>query len=188
MKNENEMNIVKIETYVSSINKSLISIKNANRKFFEILQDAYLELTTDEYDELVTRIDLSESTVRKMRAVFKNKTIRKNMKVLPLSWGTLYQLSLMEEKDLQQSIKNKVVTIKTTAKEAREVCEQYKELESNKDASNEDEFVPRTTYKFEIIVDESMTEEYVMKKVQRVLGQNCSINTLFDDEEMAEAA
>jgi len=181
-----EMNIVKIETYVTSINKSLISIKNANGRFFNVLKDAYTELTMEEFDEVVKRIELSESTVRKMTKVFKNKTIRKNMKALPLSWGTLYQLSLMDEQDLQESIENNDTTVKTTTKQANELREQYKAPESGTDTDNENDIENTTTYKFEIVVNKSMTEEDVINKVKRVLGQNCSINTLFDDlEEVA---
>ena len=55
-----------------------------------------------------------------MKKIVKKDVICKQLEKLPISWGTLHTISLMDENDIQSAIDNVTFTPKTTKKEVEE--------------------------------------------------------------------
>jgi len=134
--------VVDVDVYVKTTNEIIGSVKKYNKKLFDQVKQSYQDL----YDEKDTKpwrkykleVELDESTIRKIVKIVKNDTIMKFYDQLPGSWGTLYDLTTMEESDLLESIKKGLIKPTSTKKQVKEVRDQYRGKESDSDDSSKD--------------------------------------------------
>jgi len=148
MSKEVENKNVMVQDYINSTNELVGSIKKYNKQLFDIVKQSYESL----YDDSVKMshdnnkgwrrykddVELDESTIRKIVKIVKNDTIMKFYDQLPGSWGTLYDLTTMEESDLLESIKKGLIKPTSTKKQVKEVRDQYRGKESDSDDSSKD--------------------------------------------------
>ena len=120
--------LLDIESYILEINTAIQSAKKANLKIFELLLDARNTLSTNEYDKLKTKIDLSKSTLQKFEKIFSNRVIMNNIEQLPFSWSVLLEMTRVEDDELQKLIDDKTFNAKTTKKEVANVLKSSKEV------------------------------------------------------------
>ena len=138
IKRENKMPVT-IDTYILDINTAIQSAKKANLKIFELLLDARNTLSTNEYNELKTKIDLSKSTLQKFEKIFSNRVIMNNIEQLPFSWSVLLEMTRVEDDELQKLIDDKTFNAKTTKKEVANI------LKSPKNVTDPDSVAEDTT-------------------------------------------
>lgn len=140
--------VVDVDVYVKTTNEIIGSVKKYNKKLFDIVKQSYESL----YDDSVKMshdnnkgwrrykddVELDESTIRKIVKIVKNDTIMRFYDQLPGSWGTLYDLTTMEESDLRESIESGLITPTSTKKEVKKIRDQYRGKESDSDDSSKD--------------------------------------------------
>ena len=131
--------LLDIESYTLEINTAIQSAKKANLKIFELLLEARNTLSTNEYVELKTKINLSKSTLQKFEKIFSNQVIMNNIEQLPFSWSVLLEMTRLEDDELQKLIDDKTFNAKTTKKEVANV------LTSPKDVTDPDSVAEDTT-------------------------------------------
>jgi len=134
--------VVDVDVYVKTTNEIIGSVKKYNKKLFDQVKQSYQDL----YDEKDTKpwrkykleVELDESTIRKIVKIVKNDTIMKFYDQLPGSWGTLYDLTTMEESDLLESIESGDITSTSTKKQVKEVRDRYRGKESDSGETSKD--------------------------------------------------
>jgi len=134
--------VVDVDVYVKTTNEIIGSVKKYNKKLFDQVKQSYQDLYDEKKKEswilYKMRVQLDESTIRKIVKIVKNDTIMKFYDQLPGSWGTLYDLTTMEESDLLESIKKGLIKPTSTKKQVKEVRDQYRGKESDSDDSSKD--------------------------------------------------
>ena len=134
--------VVDVDVYVNTTNEIIGSVKKYNKKLFDQVKQSYQDLYDEKKKEswilYKMRVQLDESTIRKIVKIVKNDTIMKFYDQLPGSWGTLYDLTTMEESDLLESIEKELIKPTSTKKQVKEVRDQYRGKESDSDDSSKD--------------------------------------------------
>jgi len=108
---------VRVASNVSATNQVLGEVRNSRKKLFEVVKDAYAELSTKEFKEYRDLVDLDPSTFNKVVKVIENDTISKFMDQLPISWGSLYALTSMDATDLVNAIEDGSINRRSTLKD-----------------------------------------------------------------------
>ena len=112
---------VRVASNVSATNQVLGEVRNSRRKLFEVVKDAFVELTTKEFKEYRVLVDLDPSTINKIVKIIENDTISKFMDDLPVSWGSLYALTSVDKSDLVSAIEDGKINRRSTLAEIREL-------------------------------------------------------------------
>ena len=129
-------------TIISDINEAILIVKKSQGTVFTLLKNAYLTLQTVDYGKVKERIDLHTSSINKMEQIFKNEFVMGNLEKLPISWGTLSELALMDGDVLLAKIASSEINKKTTKDEASKIRKASEELAK---AENEDKVEAATT-------------------------------------------
>jgi hypothetical protein len=108
---------VRIGSNVSATNQVLGEVRGNHKQLFEVVKDAYTELSTKEFKEYRSQVDLDVSTFNKIVKIIENDTISKFMDRLPISWGSLYALTSMDATDLVNAIEDGSINARTTLKD-----------------------------------------------------------------------
>lgn len=66
--------------------------------------DAHSVLSAGEYKQLRRAINVDKSSIHKVEKIFVNEVVMKHLAVLPASWGTLHELSLIDKSFLQEFV------------------------------------------------------------------------------------
>ena len=134
--------VVDVDVYVKTTNEIIGSVKKYNKKLFDQVKQSYQDLYDEKKKEswilYKMRVQLDESTIRKIVKIVKNDTIMKFYDQLPGSWGTLYDLTTMEESDLLESIESGDITSTSTKKQVKEVRDRYRGKESDSGETSKD--------------------------------------------------
>ena len=112
---------VRVGTNVNATNKVLGEVRSSRKKLFEVVKDAFVELTTKEFKEYRVLVDLDPSTINKIVKIIENDTITKFMDDLPGSWGSLYALTSMDQGDLVSAIEDGKINRRSTLAEIGEL-------------------------------------------------------------------
>ena len=112
---------VRVASNVSATNQVLGEVRNSRKKLFEVVKDAYAELSTKEFKEYRDLVDLDPSTFNKVVKVIENDTISKFMDQLPISWGSLYALTSIDKSDLVSAIEDGKIHRRSTLADIREL-------------------------------------------------------------------
>jgi hypothetical protein len=139
VKSEKEVDVYE---YVKTTNEIIGSVKKYNKKLFDQVKQSYQDLYDEKKKEswilYKMKVQLDESTIRKIVKIVKNDTIMKFYDQLPGSWGTLYDLTTMEESHLLESIESGDITPTSTKKEVKGVRDRYRGKESDSDDTPKD--------------------------------------------------
>ena len=92
--------------FITEINQSVNGIKKHHRRIFDLMLEAQTELSGDEYFQLRKKINVDRSSINKIEKITSNRVVMNNLSILPVSWSSLHQLSLIEQNWLNQFIKN----------------------------------------------------------------------------------
>jgi len=142
-------NELTIKDHAESINAAIAQSKKANISIFEELKFAHDELKNPEYKKLRSLVNLEKNTLSKMEKIFEKELIMGNLKKLPFSWGTLYEMSFIDDVALKNAIDDKYINLSTTRKEVSE----YRKSLNPAIGSNKEEEEPAA------VVNNSETEE-----------------------------
>jgi hypothetical protein len=125
---------VRITSNVIATNQVLGEVRGNHKKLFEVVKDAFTELSTPEFKEYRSQVDLDPSTINKIVKIIENDTISKFMDRLPISWGSLYALTSMDATDLVNAIEDGSINARTTLKEINGLKGKQSSSGSNKSA------------------------------------------------------
>lgn len=103
--------------YKKKINEQLGLIQKSMVDIGRILNDAQKNLKNKEYRELENDIVLGKRTIQKLKRVAADMRIEKHKDKLPVSWGTLYELTKLDDKTFNEGVKKGVINCKTQRKE-----------------------------------------------------------------------
>jgi len=142
-------NELTIKDHAESINAAIAQSKKANISIFEELKFAHDELKNPEYKKLRSLVNLEKNTLSKMEKIFEKELIMGNLKKLPFSWGTLYEMTFIDDVVLKNAIDDKYINLSTTRKEVSE----YRKSLNPAIGSNKEEEEPAA------VVNNSETEE-----------------------------
>ena len=95
MKNSNHSN--EVMKYAARINRAVNAQKSSTKRIFELLMDAHSSLSPVEYQQLKRAINVDKSSIHKVEKIFANEVVMEHLSVLPVSWGTLHELSLIDK-------------------------------------------------------------------------------------------
>ena len=109
------------EIYVTKINVIIEEAVKANEKIFPIFVEAFQELDKKNFEDFYKQVNYEKSSKFKMRKICKNPTIIKNLEILPKGWGTLYEMSKIDESTLVELISDGTISSTTTSKEIVEI-------------------------------------------------------------------
>lgn len=109
------------ENYVSEINEIISSVKSSSKRVFELLKESRSELSTDDYNKLKKEINVDKSTINKMEKIFDSDVVMNNIENLPVSWGTLHLMTLVDPDELQSFIDEGKIDSKTTLSEVKKL-------------------------------------------------------------------
>ena len=112
-----DQSILFVASNVSATNQVLGEVRGNHKKLFEVVKDAFTELSTPEFKEYRSQVDLDVSTFNKIVKIIENDTISKFMDELPISWGSLYALTSMDATDLVNAIENGSINRRSTLKD-----------------------------------------------------------------------
>lgn len=163
--NDKKLTDSKVETLIKDTNRAVKSVNTSTKKLYEVVRDAYHELKDDKHalKKYRANIDLDESTVRKMIAIAKNKTIMSNQNVLPVAYSVLYAISRIEEPTLQDAIKANMFRPIMTLQEVNELRTKLANKTSVQETSDD-----KTT---------ARTKEQKSKQINHA-RQTISVNTM----------
>ena len=128
---------VRVASNVSATNQVLGEVRSSRRKLFEVVKDAHTELSQKEFKEYRSLVDLDASTFNEIVKIIDNDTITKSVDDLPISWGSLYALTSMDQSDLVNAIEDGSINRRSTLAEIRELKGKESRPVQNKDADKE---------------------------------------------------
>ena len=124
------------EIYVTKINETIENAAKANEKIFPIFVEAFEELDKKNFKVFYDGVNYEKSSKRKMRSICKNPTIIKNLDNLPKGWGTLYEMSKIDESTLVELIGDGTISSTTTCKEVVEIRGENEYVKTDKNGLN----------------------------------------------------
>jgi hypothetical protein len=132
----NEENTVidkKLSEHITKMNEAIDVSINSNLSMFQVFMSAYNEFGKDIENYIIFKdsINLEESSIRKMEKICGSKVVKENADKLPIAWGTLHAIAIMDQGDITDAIESKVFNSKTTKKQ---VVEYKQELKAKSDA------------------------------------------------------
>jgi len=114
-----------VKQHIKKTNTALRGIGKANRKLFDVVKDAYLDLKDfkNSWKRYRLDIDCDSSTINKIVKVVESEFVMENLESLPSAWSILYaisQLEKSEEKKLATALEDGT---RLTAKTLKEILE-----------------------------------------------------------------
>jgi hypothetical protein len=124
---------------IVEINQAIYTSKQSTKKVFSLLKNARECLNTSDYEKLKKDIELDVSTINKLEKIFKNSEVMNNLENLPSSWGTLYELALIEPDILIEKIKYGYINKKSTKEDVNGIRKSLKETSKSTDTEKHEE-------------------------------------------------
>jgi len=124
---------------IVEINQAIYTAKQSTKKVFALLKNARECLNASDYEKLKKDIDLDVSTINKLEKIFKNSEVMNNLENLPSSWGTLYELALIEPDILIEKIKDGSIHKKSTKEDVNGIRKSLKETAKSTDTEKHEE-------------------------------------------------
>lgn len=115
--------------YATKINNAVNALKSSTKRIFHLLMEAHTTLSTGEYKQLRRAINVDKSSISKIENIIGNEVVMNNLAILPTSWGTLYELSQIDETWFQEFVDGVLGgTDDEIAQLAKITCAEAKEL------------------------------------------------------------
>lgn len=102
-----------VESFVTKMNAAVADSKKSTRSIFVAFKDAFENLSAKDFEAFKAAIDMEKSTLLKMTKICKSDAVMENLDSLPLSWGTLYEISRLEAERVKELIANGTLNSRT---------------------------------------------------------------------------
>lgn len=141
MKNEIKalMSKDELNAKIDETNQAIISVKNSSKTVFELLKNASDTMNRTDYKTYTSSIDLNRSTINKIEKILDNSVVMNHLEILPISWGTLYDLALIEPDILIEKIKDGSINKKSTKEDVNGIRKSLKETAKSTDTEKHEE-------------------------------------------------
>ena len=98
-----------VRNYRDKIDKQLKLVKRSMVDIGRILNEAENNLSKKDYRELETGTELGKRSIQKLKKIAADMRIEKHKDELPGSWGTLYEITKLNDKEFNESLKQGVI-------------------------------------------------------------------------------
>ena len=99
----------KIQSYQDAINRSWQETTEAILKTCALLVKAKDDLDDDEYKQLIQNLAFSKRTLDRLLAIGRDKRLETHVSQLPPSWGTLHEISRLDNHKFKTALREKVI-------------------------------------------------------------------------------
>ncbi len=125
----------KIETAWNKCAESILQVCNE-------LNDAKENLEKDVFERLLKQLPFGKRTAERLLSIGRNDLISTHIKAMPPSWGTLYEISTLENEELEQAVTTNIINPTVTKASINKFKKELLLQDSGSNANNSSVSVP----------------------------------------------
>ncbi|XOB66236.1 hypothetical protein ACMC5R_05625 [Deferribacteres bacterium DY0037] len=128
MSEEPKVMSAEINDYLCRIHEAISEARKSSYNIFAVFLEAYENLSTKDFITFRKKIDYEKTSINKMKKICNNPTVLRYIGLgkLPESWGTLHQIALLNESDIDNFITNGSLNKNSTFKDVMKLRKPHK--------------------------------------------------------------
>jgi len=128
MSEEPKVMSTELNDYLCRIHEAISEARKSSYNIFAVFLEAYDNLITSEFDAFTKKVVLEKSSINKMIKICKNDTVTKYVRFgnLPESWSILYQITLLNDSDIDKFISDGSLNKNSTFKDVKDLRDSTK--------------------------------------------------------------